>query len=198
MPLATSSQPKLLPLAISIPLQAAKPWSRWTAALEGLKSAENYAPCIHSVDEGPVWKEWVTPAVLEIRHAMVEEMTATAAESSDEDGVGRMLKERTAKLEQLRSSLQDAQRRVAAQGMYSDMQTTTTTHRGVSANFSRMNRPMPILVSYALLILTTWLPSITTDLPTLSLFGCGVVFLTQLIIRTRGLRYFPVSKLADH
>lgn len=72
------------------------------------------------------------------------------------------------------------------------------SHRGLSANFARLNQPMPILVSlvvYALLFLTLWLPSITTNLPTLSMLGCGIV-LTQLIIRTRGLRYFPVSKRA--
>lgn len=72
------------------------------------------------------------------------------------------------------------------------------SHRGWAANLGRLNRCMPILVStvtMSLLVLTLCLPWITTDLKTLSLWGCGIV-VAQLLLRTRGLRYFPVSKQA--
>lgn len=97
-------------------LQSAQPWSKWTTSLESLKEPNNYlGKYVHSEDEGIVWKDWVTPVVLEVRQALVQEMTS-AAEENDEDGLGRLVKEQKDEIESLRTSLKEAQHRVDAQG----------------------------------------------------------------------------------
>ena len=77
------------------------------------------------------------------------------------------------------------------------------SHRGCQANCERLFRngsvqwqpTLIVLLDLALLIATAtfflWIPSFEI----LCLAGCGVV-LCQLIMRTRGLQYFPVNKSA--
>lgn len=80
-------------------------------------------------------------------------------------------------------------------------------HRGWAANFSRflvggrtgLISILIVIADYMLLFITFSLSSVITDLELLSVAGLSITFL-QVILRTRGLKYFPVSKKAmeDH
>lgn len=78
------------------------------------------------------------------------------------------------------------------------------SHRGLSDNFARFVRLdgtlafMPILITivdYGMIIVTASLSQWISDLETLVVVGMAIVVL-QTLLRTRGLRYFPVSKAA--
>ena len=78
------------------------------------------------------------------------------------------------------------------------------SHRGFKANHDRLvtfdgriNWPhvLIIIIDWALLIVMATFSQWITNLEVLSVAGCWVV-LCQVIMRTRGLPFFPVSKLA--
>ena len=78
------------------------------------------------------------------------------------------------------------------------------SHRGWKANHDRLissngrvNWPpiLIIMIDWALLIVTATFSLWITNLELLSVAGCCMVF-CQVFMRTRGLRFFPVSKLA--
>jgi hypothetical protein len=72
------------------------------------------------------------------------------------------------------------------------------SHRGIITNFSRLCKGgiVPCLISaidYTLILALALLSRFTTNLESLALWGLVLVIL-QLLLRTKGLRYFPVSK----
>ena len=77
------------------------------------------------------------------------------------------------------------------------------SHRGWVANLSRLNQQGRIhwggtictLGLLVLLVLTASLPAYISNLELLSVAGCLLV-LSEVLLRTLGLRYFPVSKNA--
>jgi hypothetical protein len=74
------------------------------------------------------------------------------------------------------------------------------SHRGVFTNIARLCKGdiMPCLITaidYLLILALALLSRFTTNLESLALWGLVLVIL-QLLLRTKGLRYFPVSKNA--
>ena len=109
--------------------------------------------------------------------------------------------------EEAREELADSARRITNMFSWSlasaffFMDLMLISHRGWKLNLGRMVHGGriqwgPTLCSAGLVffyVLTASLPYLVSDLELLSVAGCGIILL-QVLLRTLGVRYFPVSK----
>ena len=106
-------------------------------------------------------------------------------------------------------SLEDAAQRIACMFSWSlassffFLDAMILSHRGCNANCDRLCNngsihwpsTLIVLLDVFLLVATATFSLWISDFEVLCLAGCGVVF-CQLAMRTRGLKYFPISKSA--